>query len=342
LIFPFFLENNLPLRQCSGNADIRTHAVQNCSGGLMASPTDGDLAVLSAIKRAGTFSSAARLLGVAHTTVSRKLREMEAYYGARLVEHTGDRAVLTAEGEHAARAAGRIEEELLALERAIKGTDGRLSGSVTLTTVDILAWRYMDRLQSICARHPDIEFNVLTDTEVKSLSRREAEVALRLTNTPDEYLFGRTIETFLFAAYARRDVAQRAADSAEGICGVPWLFYASADCAALSKAWMRRNASRARVQVNVSTPLMMLHSVESGLGVGLLPTAIADERAELVRLGHEPAFSLDVWLLAPAELKRTARIHAVFEAFADMKSEAAGKRVHGQLRKRAQNLAAST
>jgi DNA-binding transcriptional LysR family regulator len=301
----------------------------------MVSPTDGDLAVLLAIERAGTFTSAGRLLGVAHTTVSRKLREMEAYYGTRLVERAGDRAFLTADGERAAFAAGRIEEELLTLDRAIKGTDGRLSGSITLTTVDVLAWRYMRRLHSICARNPGIELNILTGTDVKSLSRREAEVALRLTNNPEEYLFGRVIETFEFAAYARRDVAQNAASAKEGICGVPWLSYASVDCTARSKAWMRRGASRARVQGSVTTPLMMLSAVESGLGAGLLPTVVADEKAELVRLSDETAFSLDVWLLTPMELKRTARIRAVFDAFADMISPAGGKQIHMQLPKKA-------
>jgi DNA-binding transcriptional LysR family regulator len=267
---------------------------------------------------------------------------MESYYGTRLVERAGDRAFLTADGERAALAAGRIDEELLTLERAIKGTDGRLSGPITLTTVDILGWRYMRRLHSICARNPGIELNILTGTDVKSLSRREAEVALRLTNTPEEYLFGRLIETFTFGAYARRDVAQKAASATEGICGVPWLSYASADCAARSKTWMRRNASRARVQASVTTPLMMLSAVENGLGAGLLPTAVADEKAELVRLSHETAFSLDVWLLTPIELKRTARIRAVFEAFADMKSPARGKQRHMRLPKRANGSPTST
>jgi hypothetical protein len=79
----------------------------------------------------------------------------------------------------------------------------------------------------------------------------------------------------------------------------------------------------------------MLSAVENGLGAGLLPAAVADEKTELVRLSHETAFSLDVWLLAPMELKRTARIRAVFEAFADMKSTAGGKQIHMRLRKRA-------
>jgi molybdate transport repressor ModE-like protein len=285
-------------------------------------PVEADLAILEAIGRGGTFTAAARLLGIAHTTVSRKLRELETHYGARLVERTGDRAVLTADGERAARTSERIEEELLALERDIKGTDGRLSGSITLTTVDILAWRYMDRLGSICARHPDIEINIATETDVKSLSRREAEMALRLTNGPEEYLFGRVVDNFVFAPYARIDVAKKV-DTAGGICSVPWLSYASADCAARSQAWMRRHASCARLQASAPSPLMMLRAVQSGLGAGLLPTAVADEHAELVRLDNDSAFSLDVWLLAPKELKRTARIRAVFDAFADLKPQAA-------------------
>lgn len=280
--------------------------------------TAHDLAILTAIGRAGTFTAAARVLGVAHTTVSRKLQELEEHYGTRLVERVGDRVVLTAEGERAARSAGRIEEELLELERGIKGRDGRLSGHIALTTVDILAWRYLDRFKSICEHYPDIEITLSTETEVKSLSRREAEMALRLTNAPEDYLYGRAIEQFVFAPYARKDVANAIAKAAD-ICSTPWLAYAARECAALSAGWMKRHASHARVCMQMATPLLMLRAIQRGIGVGLLPTVVADECGDLVRVTDVPAFCLDVWLLAPAELKHTARIRAVFEAFGNKK-----------------------
>jgi len=83
-------------------------------------PTN-DLSILLQFEKADTFTAAAARLGVAHTTVSRKLKELEAHFGTRLIERVGDRVALTDAGRRAAATADRIAGELLALERGISG-----------------------------------------------------------------------------------------------------------------------------------------------------------------------------------------------------------------------------
>ena len=63
------------------------------------------------------------------------------------------------------------------------------------------------------------------------------------------------------------------------------------------------------------TPLMMLRAVEMGLGAGLVPSIVAETSPDLVKLSEDVAFSIDVWLLTPMELRQTARIRALFETF---------------------------
>ena len=79
---------------------------------------------------------------------------------------------------------------------------------------------------------------------------------------------------------------------------------------------MRRNAGSAPASAFLSTPLMMLAALRHGLGAGMVPTAMAGGYDELVKLSDEPAFSMDVWLLAPKELRRTARVRAFFDCLA--------------------------
>ena len=74
------------------------------------------------------------MLGVAHTTVSRNLKDLEVHYGARLADRRDDGVVLTPEGERLLEAARRIEAELNNLERDITGRDHRLTGHVKLET----------------------------------------------------------------------------------------------------------------------------------------------------------------------------------------------------------------
>lgn len=262
--------------------------------------------MVSAIAQARSFTGAARLLGVAHTTISRKLTQLEAHFGTRLADRRDDGVFLTAEGERLLETARQIHSELRALERDIAGTDHRLTGHVTVTTIDALAWYYMPQLARFRSAHPDIELAVEVGTELRNLSRREAEIALRLTNTPDEHLFGRRIGRFDFYPYVRAELRGGP---------IPWLEYNGRDCAQPAARWMRKEHPDARIQASVPSPLMMLRAIEAGLGAGLVPSQLAGALDGLEQLADDPAFSVDIWLLTPMELRRTARIRALFDAF---------------------------
>jgi DNA-binding transcriptional LysR family regulator len=268
-----------------------------------------DFALVRAVAAGGNFSAAARSLGMAHTTVARRLRQLEAYYETRLFDMRAGQMVPTAAGERVIESAERIAQEVTGLERGIKGEDQRLTGAVRLTTVDILAWHFMDRIAAFRQDYPGIELSIETGTEVRSLSRREAEMALRLTNRPDEFLFGRKVGRFDFYPYCREGMAQGE------IGALPWIDYSGRDCAGPAGRWLKQTLPDVQPVMSVSTPLIMLRTVAAGTGAGLLPDAVAEAHGGLTRLTDETAFSVDVWLLAPEALRDTARIRAVFGAF---------------------------
>jgi DNA-binding transcriptional LysR family regulator len=271
----------------------------------------GDLKFLATLAETRTFTAAARRLDTSHTTVARKLRQMESYFGARLAERVGDGIVLTAAGEEALRSAGRISEEMADLERRIAGRDASLSGQIVLTSVDILVWHFMPVLSGFRGLYPEIELTIQTNTEVVSLSRRDAEVALRLTNDPEGYLFGQEVGRFDFALYGHEDLNPLATPMEQ----LPWLEYGTRDCRERSAKWKKHHAPAAVCKAFLPTPLMMLSAVKAGLGIGALPMEIAARETGLIRLSAEPCFSLGIWLLTPEELRRTARVRALYDCF---------------------------
>lgn len=274
-----------------------------------------DLTVVSALQQAGSFSGAARILGVAHTTVARKLRALEEHYQTHLFDNGSSGLVPTAEGEQVLAFARKVEAEMIALERSVKGKDHRLTGTIRLTTVDVLAWRYMDTLARFRAGFPGIELKIEVGTDARSLSRREAEMALRLTNSPDEYLFGRKVGRLDFHPFVHKRLLE-GSEAAPRMEELPWVEYGGADCAGPANRWMGKHLANVQASASVPTPLTMLRAVACGLGVGLLPKSLADREANLVSLSEHCSFSVDVWLLAPLELRQTARIRAMFETFA--------------------------
>lgn len=270
-----------------------------------------DFGLLAALEKAGSFSGAARALGIAHTTVARRLRQIEDHYQTRLFETADGGLVPTAAGERVLAAGQRVAAEIRALERTVQGEDQRLSGLVRLTTVDVLAWHFMPHISAFRRANPEIDLVVETSTELRSLSRREAEMALRLTNRPDEYLFGRKVGRFDFRPFVHTGHMRADMD----IGTLPWIEYGGRDCAGPANRWLRETYPQAQARTQVTTPLMMLRAIEAGLGAGLLPSAIGQSRETLMPLTQSVAFSMEVWLLAPEELRHTARIRAVFDAF---------------------------
>tara|TARA_R100000365_G_scaffold2406_1_gene7625 strand:- start:549 stop:1370 length:822 start_codon:yes stop_codon:yes gene_type:complete len=267
-----------------------------------------DFVLVKAVAAGGSFSAAARMLGMAHTTVARRLRQLEAYYQTRLFDTRAGQMVPTAAGERVLESAGRIAVEMAELESGIKGEDQRLTGAVRLTTVDILAWHYMDRIAAFRAAYPGIELTIETGTELRSLSRREAEMALRLTNRPDEFLFGRKVGRFDFYPYCRNGAAQGEVGT------MAWIDYSGRECGGPAGRWLKQTLPDVQPVMSVSTPLIMLRAVAAGMGTGLLPSTVADGYGGLTRIVDEIAFSVDIWLLAPEALRHTARIRAVFGA----------------------------
>lgn len=276
----------------------------------------GDLPFIIAVHRHGTFSAAAKALGVTHTTVARRIKGLEQRYGSPLVDLTRDGLTLTATGETVLETALRIEDQLLNLERAISGADMRLAGVLRLATCDAFAWLYADAFRGFGDRYPLIELEIIASNEVLNLARREADVAIRVTNTPQDNLVGRRINTLDHAIYGTSDLAARA-KTGWSLWDLPWITYATRQPTRMIEAWMQNNLPNAKIAAQVDTTLIMLRAVQAGIGIAVLPTILGDGCTSLQRLSAPfPELRQDVWLLTPRAALSTARVRAFYDHMA--------------------------
>src|SRR6188508_2033986 len=140
-----------------------------------------DLPLILALSRERTLAGAAERLDVDLSTVFRRLNTLEARLRVRLFDRSPRGYQLTAAGERAASAAERVETELLALDREISGRDQQLSGVLRLTASETLSHAVLPRLvAAFHAVHPRIQLVLSIDNRMLDLSRREADVALRV------------------------------------------------------------------------------------------------------------------------------------------------------------------
>lgn len=86
----------------------------------------------------GSLNSAAKKLGVNHSTVFRQINSLEEKMGVRLFKRLKKGYVLTEAGEEVLESAQKIEEHVHAIQRKLVGKDIRLSGNLKISTTDTL------------------------------------------------------------------------------------------------------------------------------------------------------------------------------------------------------------
>lgn len=274
-----------------------------------------DLRVFLAVARAGSLSGAARSLGVNHSTVFRRVGAFEELLGVRLFERLPSGYLLTPAGEELREAAQRIEEEILAVGRQLRGQDLRLSGALRLTTIDMLAlWLLPRHLASFRRDYPGIELEVSVSNAALNLTKREADVALRIGNKPPESLVGRRVGRLVFAIYGARGC--RAGRPEKELEKHDWIGFDS-EHAALARRFSEFLPGVQPIY-RVNSVAAALAAAAAGVGLAPLPCGIADREASLERLCDLPdSFTLDLWLLTHEDLRRTARIRAFMDFMAE-------------------------
>lgn len=161
-----------------------------------------DLRLVRAIGAAGTLTGAARLLKVDHSTAFRRLGAIEICLGAKLFERARQGYTPTSAGEMVIAAGERILAELTGLEQRLAGEDLRPSGIVRLTTTDTLVDVLAPVLVALRSEHPGLVVELIVANTFFTLTRREADIALRPAAAAPEGLVGRRLASVATAPYA--------------------------------------------------------------------------------------------------------------------------------------------
>ncbi|NIA68213.1 LysR family transcriptional regulator [Pelagibius litoralis] len=272
----------------------------------------GDLHTLLAIAREGSLAGAARRLRVNHSTVFRRLGAIEARLATRLFERQGGSYVTTAAGEDLLRTAERVEAEMEALERRLSGRDLRLTGSLRLTAPDDIAEvLLMPLLVLFRQSYPEITVELVIDNRMLSLTKREADIALRPTREPPESLSGRRIATLASTVYCGGDSEIPAPGE---LAGRRWVAWDEGAGPPGMTAWLTRTVDRHAVGYRSNSLLNQASAVRADLGLAVLPCFLGDADPGLRRV-MDPPEDLDtgLWLLTHPDLRRSARIRALVD-----------------------------
>jgi DNA-binding transcriptional LysR family regulator len=165
---------------------------------------ENDYQYIVALSESGSFSAAARQLNVNHTTVARRIQAFEQRFKVKLFERVPKGYQLTSAGLDILPDISLLREQQLNIERKLAGQDNLLSGEVNLTLTPELANDFVvPALDKFNRRYPNIQLNLIIGSHHKDLYAREADIALRFTESPKQGdLIGKKLFQSQWGVYA--------------------------------------------------------------------------------------------------------------------------------------------
>ncbi len=281
-----------------------------------------DVQVFLSVVQQGSIAGAARALGVNHSTVLRRIASLEDTLAARLFDRLPSGYALTASGNDLADRLAGIGEQMDGAHRHLMGIDVEVKGVIRLTSTDTLVHGVlMPLLARFRKAHPAVQVQVVMNNTFLSLTKREADVAVRGSNRPPENLVGRRVGDIQTALYASKGYLKEVGRHA-GHDDHAWVAPDEGLSHLEQAKWLAKNVDPTRIALRVDSLVGMVDAVQSGIGVGLLLCPLADARPELVQLAPpEPALNTRIWILTHPDLKQVARIRAFTQFLFDALSQ---------------------
>jgi DNA-binding transcriptional LysR family regulator len=211
-----------------------------------------------------------------------------------------------------------MEVEVLEVEGALGGEEDRPAGVLRVAAINNMATSVlMPMLARFSAKYPKIELHVQVSNKYVSLAERQADVAIRKTNTPQETLVGTLLTKVASAVYGERNyVASLRNGATPNWVGV--------ECCDFHRSLTNAACPNRDHNFFVDDTLVTLAAVHGGMGLAYLPCYLGDSDSRLLRYRDpEQHHDVGLWLLYHPNLRRTKRVRLFRE---HMLAEIVGQR----------------
>jgi DNA-binding transcriptional LysR family regulator len=277
-------------------------------------PSWDDLRVLLAVHRHESLLAAGRALGLSTSTTARRLERLERRLGRKLVVRSTTGTSLEPGALELVELAEQLEHGLAAAQRT--GADP--GGTVRVSAGDGFAVPMTAVLASLRRAHPETLIELISETRVADLARREADIGIRTARSTSAALVEVPLGKLSFSLFASRAyVARRLRSTRLGAADFERLDFVGyvAPLDRLPQAvWLDRLGAR-RFVFRSNADAALLEATRQGQGVAALADVAAAGEPELVRLEcATPGPLLPVWLASHRDLRKTPRVRRVAAA----------------------------
>lgn len=293
-----------------------------------------DLRYFLGVARTGSLTRTAADLRVSQSTVSRRIAALEQDLRVRLFARHQTGYTLTDQGRDVLARAEAVEERVLDVERGAAGLDVSATGVVRLATAEMLATHLLiPALPAFAEQHAGLRLEMVTGTAQVSLSRREADLALRLVRPEAGNLTVRRVGAMAHALYGSANyLLRRPAPSNEPFRGRAVIVWDEAYAHLPAARWLAKAWPSAPVALTVSSLSAHLAAARAGLGLTVLPCFLTSNEPTLIQvLPPSEVLVEDLWLVTHADLAHSARVRTVADFVATTIASVASVLAHQQL-----------
>ncbi len=273
-----------------------------------------DLRFVLAVAENGSVSAAARVLGVNHATVLRRIAAFEAHHNAVIFDRTQQGYTVPPDKLRIIEAAREASLAFDSVSRMIRGNGPQLSGIVRITSTDTFCLHVLPPiLAQIQAQSDGLRVEIISNNAHLDLARLNADISVRPAKKLPDDLRGETAAELGFAAYqSRTDVSQH------------WLGLRGALTRSPAALWMEQTVPVDQVLGGADSFVVLREMAAMGIGRTILPCVLGDADPRLLRLDLTPPMSVPIWVASHADLADAPRLRTLRAQLAQALRDRAG------------------
>ncbi len=287
----------------------------------MNNPSWDQIRAFLAVARLGSLSAAARELGVSQPTLTRTIQALESDTGLNLFQRTTQGLNLTEVGLALTEAATCMNAAADQFMRQASGMSEALEGHVRVSANEIVGVHLLPpAVAMLQQKHPQINIEIVISNEVSSLSKREADIALRMFRPQQPDLVARRLPDLALGFFAHSDyICRRGAPA--GLADIRHHSIIGFDNVVdfiNGAAHLGYTIARKDFALRTDNLLAQIALLRSGAGIGVTHLGLARRYPELVPVLEDLSLPpLEFWCACHRDMQYNARMRAVMQHLGD-------------------------
>lgn len=268
----------------------------------------------------GSLSAAARALGQTQPTVSRHISTLEAALNASLFIRGTREATLTETGTALFDQVQAMATAATQISRIATGRNQTVEGTIRITATDALvAYVLPQCLNELRAQHPGIHVELVSSMSQADIGRHEADIAIRHVRPEQPDLFAQWIGDFDVSLFASTEYlgSLNNLESLEGLARANFIGYEHPERLVQQVRSLGIPVTKNNFKIVATSGLVTYELARAGLGIALLPTAVAMGHFGLEKIHTKLGETrMPIWLVTHSDVKTNARIRLCFDLIA--------------------------